>query len=42
MALLLFAFVIQPAIARGGVGEILIVAGIFAAVLIGEQWLRAR
>ena len=42
MTLLLFVFVIQPAVARGGVGEILIVAGIFAAVLITERWLRTR
>lgn len=42
MALLMFVFVIQPAIARGGVGEILIVAAIFAVVLLSERWLRTR
>ena len=42
MALLLFAFVIQPAAARGGIGEILIVAAIFAGILITERWLRTR
>jgi hypothetical protein len=42
MALLLFVFVIQPAVARGGFGEILIVAGIFLAILFIERWLRTR
>lgn len=42
MALLLFLFVIQPAIARGGFGELLIIAGIFLAILLIERWLRTR
>jgi hypothetical protein len=42
MALLLLLFVIQPAVARGGFGEILIVAGIFLAILLSERWLRTR
>jgi hypothetical protein len=42
MAVLLFFFVLQPAIARGGMGEILIVATIFATILIVERWLRTR
>jgi len=42
MAVLLFFFVLQPAIARGGLGEILIVAAIFATILIVERWLRTR
>jgi hypothetical protein len=42
MALLLLVFVIQPAVARGGFGEILIVAGIFVAILLSERWLRTR
>jgi hypothetical protein len=42
MAVLLFLFVLQPAIARGGMGEILIVAAIFATILIVERWLRTR
>jgi hypothetical protein len=42
MAVLLFFFVLQPAIARGGMGEILIVAAIFATILIVERWLRTR
>jgi uncharacterized membrane protein len=42
MALLLLVFVIQPAVARGGFGEILIVAGIFLVVLFVERWLRTR
>ncbi len=42
MAVLLLVFVIQPAVARGGPGEIAIVAGIFVAVLLAERWLRTR
>ena len=40
--LVLFVFVIQPAIARGGMGELLIVAAIFAVVLFAERWIRTR
>jgi hypothetical protein len=35
-------FVIQPAVARGGFGELVIVAGIFLAILLIERWLRTR
>jgi hypothetical protein len=42
MAVLLAVFVIQPAIARGGLGELLIIAGIFLAILVVERWLRTR
>lgn len=42
MAVLLAVFVIQPAVARGGFGELLIIAGIFLAILIVERWLRTR
>ncbi len=42
MAVLLFLFVIQPAVARGGLGELLIIAGIFLAILLTERWLRSR
>ncbi len=42
MAVLLLVFVIQPAIARGGFGELLIIAGIFLAILFLERWLRTR
>jgi len=42
MAVTLFFFVLQPAVARGGLGEILIVAAIFATILIVERWLRTR
>jgi hypothetical protein len=34
--------VIQPAVQRGGAGEILIIGGIFVAVLLIERWLRTR
>ena len=40
MALLLGVFVIQPAIARGGFGELLIVVVIFLAILLVERWVR--
>jgi hypothetical protein len=42
MAALLFVFVIQPAVARGGFGELVIVALIFLAILFMERWLRTR
>jgi hypothetical protein len=42
MTVLLLVFVIQPAVARGGIGELLIVAAIFLAVLLVERWLRTR
>lgn len=42
MVALLFLFVIQPAVARGGFGELVIIAGIFLAVLLTERWLRTR
>jgi hypothetical protein len=42
MAALLFVFVIQPAVARGGFGGLVIVALIFLAVLLIERWLRTR
>jgi hypothetical protein len=42
MAVLLLVFVIQPAVGRGGFGELLIVAGIFLAILLIERWLRTR
>lgn len=42
MAVLLAVFVIQPAIARGGFGELLIIAGIFLAILVVERWVRTR
>ena len=42
MATLLFFFVIQPAVARGGFSELVIVALIFLAVLFVERWLRTR
>ena len=42
MAVLLLVFVIQPAVARGGLGELAIVAAIFLAVLLIERWLRTR
>ena len=42
MAVLLFFFVIQPAVARGGFGELVIVFFIFMAILLVERWVRTR
>ena len=42
MVLLLVVFVIQPAVARGGFSELFIIAGIFIAILLMEQWIRTR
>jgi hypothetical protein len=38
----LIFLVIRPAVDRGGAGELLVIAGIFAAVLLIERWLRTR
>ena len=40
-AALLF-LVVQPAVQRGGASELLIIAAIFAGVLLVERWLRTR
>lgn len=42
LTLLLIVAVVLPAISRGGLGEFLLVALIFAAILLGERWLRTR
>ena len=34
--------VIRPAVDRGGAAELFVIAGIFAAVLLIERWLRTR
>ena len=38
----LLFLVIRPAVERGGAGELLIIAAIFAAILLTERWLRTR
>ena len=38
----LLFLVIRPAVERGGAGELLTIAGIFAAILLIERWLRTR
>jgi len=38
----LLFLVIRPAVERGGAGELLIIAGIFIAILLIERWLRTR
>jgi hypothetical protein len=42
MAATLLLLVIRPAVDRGGAMELLVIAGIFAAVLLTERWLRTR
>jgi hypothetical protein len=42
LTLLLVVAVVLPAISRGGLGEFIGVAAVFAAILIGERWLRTR
>jgi hypothetical protein len=42
LAVTLVFLVIRPAVDRGGAGELLIIAAIFAAVLLIERWLRTR
>jgi len=42
LAATLIFLVIRPAVDRGGAGELLVIAGIFAAVLLIERWLRTR
>jgi hypothetical protein len=42
LATTLIFLVIRPAVDRGGAGELLLIAGIFAAVLLIERWLRTR
>ncbi len=39
---LLFGAVVLPAVSRGGFVELLGVAAILLAVLLGERWLRSR
>ncbi|HET6701397.1 MAG TPA: hypothetical protein VFH14_06330 [Gemmatimonadaceae bacterium] len=42
LATTLLFLVVRPAVDRGGAGELLVIAGIFAAVLLIERWLRTR
>ena len=42
LATTLVFLVIRPAVDRGGAGELLVIAAIFAAVLFIERWLRTR
>ena len=42
LTLLLILAVVRPAIERGGLGEFLGIAALFAAILLGERWLRSR
>jgi len=42
LALATLLLVIRPALERGGAGELLLIFGFFAAVLMFERWLRTR
>lgn len=42
LAVTLLFLVIRPAVERGGAGELLVIAGIFGAILLIERWLRTR
>jgi hypothetical protein len=42
LATTLLFLVIRPAVDRGGAVELLVIAGIFAAILLIERWLRTR
>lgn len=42
IAVVLFAAVVRPAVERGGVGELALVVGALAVVLLAERWLRGR
>ena len=42
MVTLLLLFVVQPAVQRGGFGELLIIIGIFLSILLLERFVRTR
>lgn len=42
LSLAFLALVVAPAVDRGGVQELLIIAGIFAGILLLERYLRTR
>jgi len=42
LALVFVGLVIQPGVERGGVQEVLIIAAIFAVILLFERYLRSR
>jgi hypothetical protein len=42
MAVVLFTAVVRPALERGGVGELVLIAAAFALILLVERWLRYR
>jgi hypothetical protein len=42
LLLMLLLLVVQPAVVRGGWGELALVGGIAVAVLLAERWLRSR
>jgi len=42
LATTLLFLVIRPAVDRGGAGELVVIAAIFALVLLTERWVRTR
>jgi hypothetical protein len=42
LAIVVVLLVIRPAVERGGIQEVLIVAAIFVAILLFERYLRSR
>lgn len=42
LALVFVVLVVQPGVERGGVQEVLIIAAIFAGILLLERYLRSR
>ena len=42
LALVFLLLVVQPGVDRGGAQEVLIIAAIFAGILIFERYLRSR
>jgi hypothetical protein len=42
LAIATFFLVVRPAVERGGAGELALIAGFFAVVLLFERWLRGR
>lgn len=42
LTILFILTVVVPAVRSGGFTEFFVIAGIFAAILLGERWLRTR
>jgi len=42
LVLLFVLLVVEPGVERGGIQEVLIIAAVFAAILLFERYLRTR